>query len=98
MRAAEVEQLWQAAAGRHGVQKAARCGYSIGIAFPPTFGEQTISLRPGDETVLEPNMTLHLMPAVWQRGASLAITEPLVITANGCEPLCAFERKLFVHA
>jgi Xaa-Pro aminopeptidase len=90
-----VERHWQSAAGRHGVTKSARCGYSIGIAYPPTFGEQTVSLRPGDTTVLQPNMTLHLMPAVWERGRSMAITEPLVVTEHGCEPLCRFERRLF---
>ncbi len=98
MTAAEAEDLWQEAASRHDVRKRARCGYSIGIAYPPTFGEQTISLRPGDETVLRENMTLHLMPAIWQDGASMVITEPLVITASGCDPLCNFERKLFAHS
>jgi Xaa-Pro dipeptidase len=95
MTAADVEGLWQGSAARHGVHKRARCGYSIGIAYPPTFGEQTISLRPGDETVLKENMTLHLMPGIWHDGASLLITEPLVVTARGCEPLCLFERRLF---
>lgn len=93
--AAEVEQHWQRAAGRHGVNKSARCGYSIGIAYPPTFGEQTLSLRPGDATILQPNMTLHLMPAVWEQGRTMAITEPLVVTKSGCEPLCRFDRQLF---
>lgn len=97
MRASEVEALWQSAASRHGVRKRARCGYSIGIAYPPTFGEQTISLRPGDETTLVPNMTLHLMPGVWQEGASLVITEPLLITATGCEAFCELPRQLFVN-
>ncbi len=95
--AAEVEALWQKAAGRHGVHKRARCGYSIGIAYPPTFGEQTISLRPGDQTVMQENMTLHLMPAVWQDGVTMVITEPLRVTASGCEALCNFERRLFVR-
>jgi Xaa-Pro aminopeptidase len=95
--ASDVEAIWQNAAGRHGVRKRARCGYSIGIAYPPTFGEQTVSLRPGDHTVLRENMTLHLMPGLWQEGESLVITEPLLVTANGCEPLCHFERRLFIQ-
>ncbi|HET6629499.1 MAG TPA: Xaa-Pro peptidase family protein [Woeseiaceae bacterium] len=98
VRADEVEAMWQDAAQTFGVRKKARCGYSIGIAYPPTFGEQTVSLRPGDDTVLEAGMTLHLMPAVWQEGASLAITEPLLVTESGCEALCRFERCLFVRS
>ena len=94
--AAYVEAAWQKAAGRHGVHKAARCGYGIGIAYPPTIGELNASLRPEDRTVLEPGMTFHLMPAVWQAEASIVITEPFVITDTGSDTLCSFERRLFV--
>ncbi|MBN8842051.1 MAG: M24 family metallopeptidase [Sphingomonadales bacterium] len=94
--AAEIDATWQAAAGRHGIQKAARCGYSIGIAYPPTFGEQTISIRPGDQTVMQPGMTLHLMPAVWLGSESLVMTEPFVVTDEGAECLCRFPRRLEV--
>ncbi len=94
--AADVEDAWQKAAGRHGVHKAARCGYGIGIAYPPTIGELNVSLRPEDRTVLEEGMTFHLMPAVWQETASIVITEPFVITATGSDTLCKFERRLFV--
>lgn len=95
--AAEIEAVWQQAAGKHGVQKSARCGYSIGIAYPPTFGEQTISIRPGDETVMQPGMTLHLMPAVWLGSESLVMTEPFVVTDTGAECLCDFPRRLEVR-
>lgn len=94
--AAQVEHAWQEAAGKHGVHKSARCGYSIGIAYPPTVGELTISLRPEDQTVLEEGMTFHLMPAVWQSGASITITEPFRITATGSETFCQFDRRLIV--
>lgn len=94
-RACDVEAAWRHAAARHGVRKSARVGYAVGIAYPPTVGEQTISLRPEDETVLEEGMTFHLMPAVWQEGASIVITEPFVVTATGAETFCRFERKLF---
>ncbi|MDG2521215.1 Xaa-Pro peptidase family protein [Caulobacter segnis] len=94
-RACDVEAAWREAAARHGVRKSARVGYAVGIAYPPTVGEQTISLRPEDRTVLEPGMTFHLMPAVWQEGASIVITEPFVVTETGAETFCRFERKLF---
>jgi ectoine hydrolase len=96
--AAEVEAAWQTAAARHGVRKPARCGYAIGIAYPPTFGELTASLRPGDETVLEEGMTFHLMPGLWLDGESIVITEPFVVTASGAEPFCGFPRRLFAKA
>lgn len=96
--AAEIDAAWQAAAGKHGIQKAARCGYSIGIAYPPTFGEQTISIRPGDETIMETGMTLHLMPAVWLGSESLVMTEPFIVTSDGAECLCRFPRRLEILA
>lgn len=95
--AAEIERVWQAAAGRHGISKSARCGYSIGIAYPPTFGEQTVSIRPGDETVMQAGMTLHLMPAVWLDAQSMVMTEPFVVTETGAECLCDFPRRLEIR-
>lgn len=95
MTASDVEASWQSAASKYGVKKNARCGYSLGIAYPPTFGEQTISLRPEDNTVLEVSMTFHLMPAIWHDGHSIVITEPFVVTENGAETFCKFPRKLF---
>lgn len=93
--AEEIEASWQAAASKYGVEKNARCGYSIGIAYPPTFGELTISLRPEDKTVMEPGMALHLMPAIWHEGRSIVITEPFYVTETGAETLCNFPRELF---
>lgn len=43
-----------------------RVGYSIGIAFAPSWDEGYImSLKQGDETVLRPGMTFHLIPWMW---------------------------------
>ena len=93
--ASEVEASWQQAAAKYNVQKSARCGYSLGIAYPPTCGEKTISLRPEDNTVLKEGMTFHLMPAIWHEGNSIVITEPFVVTQNEAETFCQFPRRLF---
>ncbi len=61
----------------------ARCGYPIGLSFPPDWGERTISFRPEDETVLEPGMTFHFMPGLWMDDWGLEITESIVITESG---------------
>ena len=49
---------------KRGFQKDSRAGYSIGLSYPPDWGERTLSIRRGDKTVLEANMTLHFMPAL----------------------------------
>lgn len=95
MRCEDVQAVWHATAGRHGVAKEARCGYSIGIAYPPTFGELTCSLRPGDRTELRPGMTLHLIPAIYRPGGSVVITESFYVTETGAQPFCALERRLY---
>ncbi|MCZ4307100.1 ectoine hydrolase DoeA [Zoogloeaceae bacterium G21618-S1] len=81
---------------RYGIDKSSRCGYSIGASYPPDWGERTMSLRPGDTTVLQPGMTFHFMPGLWQDDWGLEITESILITDTGVEPLCNTPRKLFV--
>jgi len=80
----------------HGFSKDSRTGYSIGLSYPPDWGERTMSLRDGDKTVLEENMVFHFMPALWFATGGLEITESFVITATGAEPLARTPRKLLV--
>lgn len=81
---------------RHGFSKDSRTGYSIGLSYPPDWGERTMSFRRGDKTVLEPGMIFHFMPALWLDDGGLEITEPILITETGVECLCNTPRKLFV--
>lgn len=81
---------------RHGFKKDSRCGYAIGLSYPPDWGERTMSFRHGDKTVLEVGMTFHFMPALWLDDGGLEITEPIVITETGAECLCATPRALVV--
>lgn len=82
--------------GRHGFVKDSRCGYSIGLSYPPDWGERTMSFRAGDMSELRPGMIFHFMPALWLDDGGLEITEPILITETGSECLCNTERKLFV--
>ena len=91
-----VEGAWRAVISRHGIEKASRIGYSTGVNYPPDWGEHTISLRPGDMTVLEPNMTLHCIGGIWGDDWGVEISECFRITETGSAPFCDFPRKLFV--
>ena len=55
-----------------------------------------MSLRPGDSTVLQPNMTFHLIPGMWLDDWGIEISECIRITETGAEPFCGFDRRLFV--
>jgi ectoine hydrolase len=92
----EVEAAWRRVITRHGIEKESRCGYSIGLSYPPDWGEHTMSLRSGDRTVLEEGMTFHLIPAIWQEAFGLEITESFLVTAAGAEPFCTYPRQLLV--
>ena len=81
---------------RHGIVKESRIGYSVGLGYPPDWGERTLSLRPGDRTELQPNMTMHVIPGIWQDDWGIEISECIRITETGAETFCDFPRQLFV--
>ena len=93
----DVERAWRVEAAKYGITKAARIGYSIGIAYPPDNGEDTISLRQGETTVLQPGMCLHLIPGIYEPEYSILLSEPFHVTERGAETFCKLDRKLFVH-
>jgi ectoine hydrolase len=96
-RASDVAGALYAALERHGVEKEGRCGYPIGLSYPPDWGERTISFRATDHTVLEPGMTFHFMPGLWMDTWGLEITESILITEDGqAETLTDYPRRLFV--
>jgi ectoine hydrolase len=81
-----------------GITKDGRCGYPIGLSYPPDWGERTISFRESDETELRPGMTFHFMPGLWMDTWGLEITETIVIEEQGAaRPLANFPREIFVQ-
>ena len=92
----DVHAAWTKTIERHGLFKESRCGYPIGVSYPPDWGERTYSLRATDETMLQPNMTMHFMPGIWLDDWGIAISEPIRITETGVEPFCDFPRRLCV--
>jgi ectoine hydrolase len=94
--AQDIANAFNATLNKAGFEKDSRCGYAIGISYPPDWGERTISFRRGDTTVLEPGMTFHFMPALWLDDGGLEITEPILITETGHECLCNTPRELWV--
>ena len=79
------------------VEQAARTAYSIGIGFPPDWGEgHILSMVRGHDRPLEKNMTFHLIPWVQVQGhGGVGTTETIVVTDSGCRSLFNLERKVF---
>ena len=96
-RACDIAYALAAPLERAGIERGARCGYPIGLSYPPDWGERTISLREDDQTILQPGMTFHFMPGLWMDTWGLEITEPILITESGpAECFCDRPRKMFV--
>jgi Xaa-Pro dipeptidase len=101
MTAGEVDQLAQRIIHDNtvGGYLITRAGYSIGIAFPPSWDEGYIlSLKSGENIPLMENMTIHILP--WMYGIEgerlIGISETLRVIEDGCESFFDFEPKLFV--
>ncbi|MFD0953589.1 M24 family metallopeptidase [Virgibacillus natechei] len=92
----EVELAWRNSIERNGIKKESRIGYSVGLNYPPDWGEHTASLRPGDRTVLEPNMTFHMIPTIDIGHAGMEISESFRVTETGFEKLNNFPQELYV--
>ena len=96
MRCEEVEMVWRKHITKVGLEKESRIGYSMGLNYPPDWGEHTASLRPGDRTVLEPNMTFHMILGMWMDNYGFECSESFRVTENGCTTFADFPRRLFV--
>ncbi len=92
----DVARAFNRTLNRLGFEKDSRCGYSIGLSYPPDWGERTMSFRDGDKTVLKAGMTFHFMPALWLDDGGIEITEPVLVTKSGAEYLCNTPRGLLV--
>ena len=78
-----------------GARLVTRSGYSIGIAFPPSWDEGYIcSLKQGDSTVLKEGMTFHVIPWMWgvDGDKTCGISDTIHITADGCESFFSMDR------
>jgi ectoine hydrolase len=96
-RTCDIAQALMDVLQKHGIFREGRCGYPIGLSYPPDWGERTASIRVEDQTILQPGMTFHFMPALWMDTWGLETTETILIKDDGpAEALCNVERKLFV--
>ena len=94
--AQDIEAKWRESISGSRVVKESRIGYAFGLNYPPDWGEHTISLRPGDTTVIKPGMTIHVMPGIWTDKLGFECSEAIYVTQKGSETFAKISRKLFV--
>ena len=75
-----------------------RAGYSVGLNFPPDWGEGVfLDLKEGDETVLEPGMAFHVPQTLRLTGEpTVAISETVIVTKQGRSVATGYPRDLIV--
>lgn len=77
-----------------------RLGYSIGVSYPPDWGEgEIISLRQEEHRPFVPGMTFHMPPLCLKyREYGIGFSESIVVTETGCEKLSEIPCELVVKS
>jgi ectoine hydrolase len=92
----EVAKAYYQVLEGYGLSKPSRTGYSVGMAYPPDWGEHSASFRLGDRTELRPGMAFHFMSGLWFGDWGIEITESILINDGRPECLSNYPRKLIV--
>ncbi|HLR87728.1 MAG TPA: ectoine hydrolase [Wenzhouxiangella sp.] len=82
-----------------GARLITRSGYSIGIAFPPSWDEgYIISLKHGDSRVLREGMVFHIIPWMWgvDGDKTVGISDTIHLTADGCKSFFTLDEDFVV--
>jgi ectoine hydrolase len=93
----DVHAAFNAVIVAHGLRKDSRIGYSIGIGYPPDWGERTVSLRPAETTELAAGMAFHVILGMWMDGWGYELSEPVVVTGTGVERLTDLPQDLTIR-
>jgi len=92
----DVAQAFWAVLDKYGIEKKSRTGYSIGIGYPPDWGEHTLNIQKGDKTILEKNVCFHMI-AVMQFGDwGVESSESIRVSENGAENFYKFQSELHI--
>jgi Xaa-Pro aminopeptidase len=80
----DVATAFNTALAEHDCYKDSRCGYPVGIDWTEPYA----SFKESDQTILEPNMTFHLMMGNWlEEDFGYVLSETVLVTENGGETL-----------
>ncbi len=74
------------------------CGYTVGIAYPPTWMDWPM-IWAGNPDVLEPGMVffMHMILLDDRTGLTMSLAETALITSGSCEPITHAPRELVVN-
>ena len=81
---------------KYKIKKESRTGYSIGIGYPPDWGEHTLNIYKGDMTELKPNITFHMIAVMQFGNWGVEASESIRVTENGNELFNNFPKELHI--
>ena len=94
----DVAQAFWKILDKYGIEKTSRTGYSIGIGYPPDWGEHTFNISKGDMTELEPNITFHMIAVMQFGNWGVEASEAIRVTETGHELFCNFSKELHIKS
>lgn len=92
----EAHAAFTSVISRYGMSKESRIGYSIGIGYPPDWGERTVSVRREEQTVLAQGMAFHIILGMWDADWGYELSEAVLIGADGAQRLTNQPQELTV--
>ncbi len=94
----DVAQAFWKVLDKYGIEKTSRTGYSIGIGYPPDWGEHTLNISKGDMTILQPNVTFHMIAVMQFGNWGVEASEAIRVTDKGAELFCNFSKELHIKS
>ena len=94
----EVAKKFWKVLDKYGIKKSSRTGYSIGIGYPPDWGEHTLNIQKGDKTILQPNITFHMIAVMQFGNWGVESSEAIRVTEKGSELFCKLSRELHIKS
>ena len=94
----DVAQAFWKILDKYGIEKTSRTGYSIGIGYPPDWGEHTLNISKGDMTELKPNVTFHMIAVMQFGNWGVEASESIRVTDKGAELFYDFPKELKIKS
>ncbi|MEE2775041.1 MAG: M24 family metallopeptidase [Pseudomonadota bacterium] len=94
--ASEVHKQWQLVLNRYGMEKKSRIGYSIGVGYPPDWGERTVSFREKERVKVPQNAVVHIILGMWMTGWGMELSETIHVREHDCVALSKLSRDVRV--
>ena len=94
----DVAQAFWKILDKYGIEKTSRTGYSIGIGYPPDWGEHTLNISKGDMTELKPNVTFHMIAVMQFGNWGVEASESIRVTDKGAELFYDFPKELRIKS